>query len=158
MIELVAGTAGTYGIPIGIKGTTGYAPTIYVSTDGTNCKLSYIHGAGNLQGLKEEELKTVFDGTLIHAKGCVILNTTSITIFNFIRKTYPIYYQHSVPIGYGTGFQYHICFKNVIKVNGACRDPQPLPTDKMGIKQKLLTLLKDRRRKTDYVDEFINSL
>lgn len=141
----------------------GYNRTLYLASDATNCKLSYIHGAGQLAGYSEEDLKTVFDQILNSAKGCVILNTINKTISDFINKTYPVYYYNEVPIGYGTGFQYHICFQNVIKVNTSCRQPVKLevknPLDeKAAIKQKLHDLLKSKRRKTDYVDEFINSL
>lgn len=159
MVKVSIGDSNGSGIPVTIS-KDGYNYIVYISSDVTNCKLSYIHGAGQLVSFKAEELKEVFDALLINTKGCIILNTIQKTVFDFVNNTYPVYYQHAVPIGYHNGFQYHVCFKNTIRVNSNCRTPEvdkPV-IDKAAIKQNLCTLLKSKKRKTDYVDEFINSL
>lgn len=160
MIDVKFGTPAAYGTPVSIKRKESDWPrTIYLSSDATNCKLSYIHGAGGLSDFNEEDLKQIFDSILNAAKGCIILNTTSKKIFEFIKTTYPTYYQEEVPIGYNQGFQYHVCFKNTIRVNANCREPlQAKPMDRAIIKEKLQSVLKAKRRKMDYVDEFINLL
>ncbi len=164
MVDIKVGATTTSGLPIVIKKVNnnpyGYGYTVYVGSDGTNCKLSYIHGAGNLVNFSAEDLKQAIEACLNQAKGCVILNTTAPAIFKFIKDNYPVYYEHAVPIGYNNGFQYHVCFKNTLKVNLNCREPnveKPV-FDKASLKQNLYTLLKTKRRKADYVEEFVNSL
>lgn len=167
MIEITPGVHGTSGTPITIKGAKAYGGLmLYINSDTTNCKLSYIHGAGTLHGLDDKTMKEVIDKILKLCKGTVLLNTTAKSVFDSIKRLYPIYYQHEVPIGYNGTFQYHVLFKNVINVNGNCR--APVPEKKIGnpataenkaiIKHKLHELLKAKRRKADYVDDFINSL
>lgn len=142
-----------------------YGITLYIGTDGTNCKLSYIHGAGSLAYVAKDLRKNVIDELLRKCKGCVILNTTEREIFNFIKATYPTYYAQEVPIGYYNGFQFHVCFKNTIVENRNCRIPNEMVNVPAGevppkkvLRDKLIALLKSKRRKNDYVDEFINSL
>lgn len=138
-----------------------YGFCLYLSQDTTNCKLSYIHQPSSLNGLNKDEKKEVVDYLLRKAKGCVILNTTYKEITNFIKTTYPTYYYQEVPIGYNGGFQYHICIKNTISVSEYCRQPVKEVQNglvKKDVKEKLLTILKTKRRKIDYVDEFIKTL
>lgn len=159
MIQLKIEDSTTNGIPVLLKTERGYLGHIYVGSDHTNCKLSYIHGAGCLSGRTQEEIKEVIKKILGITKGCVILNTKYKDVFTAITSLYPVYYASEVPIGYNNGFQYHVCFKNTVKINGSCREPKKLESlDKTIIKQRLMETLKIRRRKTDYVDEFINSL
>jgi hypothetical protein len=137
---------------------------IYVDSDPTNCKLSYIHNAGTLSYLSDEDKKQIIDFALKHCKGAVILNTTAKAVFDFIVKNYPTYYAENVPIGYNNGYQYHICFKNTVSVSNWCRKPAVIKKDSSGklnitrIRTNLELILKSKRRKNDYVDEFINSL
>jgi hypothetical protein len=142
-----------------LKKTTAWVNQIslYLSEDGSNCKLSYIHQGGQLSSVEDDkEKKEIVDYLLTQAKGCIILNTTNKKVYEFIAKTYEVYYKHEVPIGYSNGYQYHICFKNTVKPNAYCRKPKAADTG--DIKDKLLKILKDKRRKADYVDEFIKSL
>lgn len=101
-----------------------YGSTVYTETDHTNCKLSYIHGTGILEQYDDKDKKEIIDFLLKNLKGCIILNTIIKDVADFIEKTYPTYYYHDVPIGYCNGYQYHICFKNVINVNESCRTPK----------------------------------
>src|SRR5688572_30617242 len=101
----------------------GYSVTLNLSGDTTNCKLSYIHGAAALLYLDDEDKKNVIDYLLTIAKGCVLLNTTQEKVADFVTNNYPIYYCNKVPVGYGTAFHYHVCFKNTVKQNISCREP-----------------------------------
>lgn len=141
------------------KGTNS-SIALTLTGDSSNCKLSYIHSAGYLNLISDENKKEVMNFLLDKAKGCVILNTTNEKVFNFLKNNYPTYYANKVPIGYGTNYQYHVCIKNTIRVNQNCRLPEGLNgnIDKNTIKDKLNTILKSKRRKTDFVDEFIRSL
>lgn len=147
--------------------STGYGRFVIIDSDTTNCKLSYIHGAGCLSIYKDNQIKESIDILLKYCKGCVILNTTQKKIVEVIQKHYPVYYSHNVPIGYGTNYQYHICFKNTIKENSNCRGPETntpafaasgKTLDIGMITNKLNEILKKKRRKNDFVDEFIKSL
>lgn len=131
---------------------------ICISEDTTNCKLSYIHGGGSLLIYNEEEIQFVINHILSFCKGCIILNTIYKKVYDVISKHYPIYYKSEVPIGYNGGFQYHVCFKNIIRKNSSCREPTSVNLDKKRIKDVLTSVLKKKRRKSDYVDEFINLL
>ena len=131
--------------------------------DPTNCKLSYLHGLGILGavGVSDEEKLEIINSLLKYCKGAVIINTINKEVFDFIKGNFQYYYTEEVPIGYGNKYQYHICIRNLIMYKSACRQPEvkPQPTiDKEAIKTKLLTLLKKKRRKSDYVQEFIDSL
>jgi hypothetical protein len=145
-----------------IKGSA-YPVTVYVDGDGSNCKLSYIHGSGVLAPLDDESKKFVMTELLKQCKGAVIINTIHEKVTDFISKNYPTYYYHKVPIGYTTGnflYQYHICIKNTVNAHYACREPEKVEEtiDKTIIKAKLLKVLKANKRKTDYVNDFIKSL
>jgi hypothetical protein len=140
-----------------------YGVTLYLQDDATNCKLSYIHGAGILYNVSDQIKKQIIDELLKHSKGSVILNTTQKIVTDFIEKNYETYYYHSVPVGYGNAFQYHICFRNNIVINTSCRKPMIEATTnseitKDKVKVKLMEVLKMRKRKVDYVEEFINLL
>ena len=150
-------TQGTY---VKIENEKGIRRYIELATDSSNCKLSYIHQAGSLADFNEAELKEVFDHVLNSLKGCVILNTIQKKVFDFIKTTYPVYYAQEVPIGYNGGYQYHVCFQNIIRKNLNCRAPEVKASDlnKATIEAKLIDVLKKKRRKTDYVIGFINSL
>ena len=132
-----------------------------VTTDPSNCKLSYINSIGNLANYNSnEDKKDILNQLLAKCKGCVILNTTNINIANFIKNNYKTYYFNEIPIGYGAGLHYHICIKNDIHPNHNCKEPKPLQVGlkPAEVKTKLLATLKTKRRKDDYVDEFIKSL
>lgn len=147
---------------------------MYISSDITNCKLSYIHGIGAIWSYtqKEELIVNAIKEVLYYLKGAVIINTINQKISDIIFKNFDTYYYHKVPIGYGNGYQYHICIKNSSNVNGYCRKPEN-NTDLTGrsvnislknnndldiLASKLKEELKKRRRKTDFVDELIESL
>lgn len=139
-----------------------YGNTFIVSSDTTNCKLSYIHGIGILTSYSKNEYKEIIDNLLDKCKGTVLINTTKEEIGEFLKDNYVHYYYHKVPIGYGNGYQYHILIKNDVRPNTYCRKPEKevnTPDDfKANFKSKLLETLKKLRRKNDYVDELINSL
>lgn len=138
-----------------------YNVNFLISKDSTNCKLSYIHGIGNLQQFDDEEKKEVLNFLLSRSDGCVILNTISKSVADWIVNNYPTYYYNQPPIGYNGGVQHHICIKNTVKNNGACRNPQPLSVNEITpaiIRDKLTRILRQKRRKSDYVDDFIKSL
>ena len=137
-----------------------YPLTIYVDEDASNCKLSYIHGIGALSGIDDADKKLVINELLRGCKGSVVINTIRESVTDFISKNYPTYYYNKVPVGYTNGYQYHICIKNTININGTCRNPEKSvgTIDKAAIRTKLLKVLKANKRKTDYVNEFIKSL
>lgn len=138
-----------------------YSYRFKISGDSTNCKLSYIHGIGNLQGCTVQERKQIMEFLLSKCKGCVILNTIDKEVAEWITKNYPTYYHNQPQIGYHGGVQHHICIKNVVNINANCKNPPALNKDGFKldeIKQKLTTILKQKRRKADYVDDFIKSL
>lgn len=153
----------------GITGTT-MMINIGVSSDPSNCKLSYIHRLGSLIGFKDDQRKEIVNKVLEVCKGAVIINTINKTVADWISKNYPTYFYNEVPIGYNNGFQHMLCIKNTIVTNANCRIPieiKPKSIDtrisatdlqKEVIKQKLVKILVEKRRKGDYVDEFINSL
>jgi Pyruvate/2-oxoacid:ferredoxin oxidoreductase delta subunit len=146
----------------GFKNKSSYVQ-LEIADDQSNCKLSYIHKAGSLAILTDDkEKKQVVDYLLKMCKGCVIINTTNEDSYNFFAKNYPVYYKHEVPIGYNRGFQYHICIKNTINPNDNCRAPNKAVStnglNKENIKVRMIAALKAKRRKTDFVDELINSL
>ncbi len=107
-----------------------YKLSISTAGDSSNCKLSYIHQAGNLSQLTDAEKKEVLDFALKGLKGCVIINTIDENVALFIQKTYPTYYYQEVPIGYNNGFQYHVSIKNPINVNDSCKDPKDVKPKK----------------------------
>ncbi len=137
-----------------------YHIQLALSGDQNNCKLSYIHSAGNLAQITDDKEKIeVVNWLLGRAKGRVIINTTNEQVWNFLKTNYEYYYAHKVPCGYGSSFQYDICIRNVIILNQNCRAPvKEIEIDKEIIREKLLTILKAKKRKTDYVNEFIKSL
>lgn len=144
--------------------------SLEVSTDHSNCKLSYIHGAGSLQYTTNEQKKEVIDHVLNSCKGYVILNTISKEVAEFVTENYDCYFHKEIPVGYNNGFQHIVCFRNHIKTNHNCKIPEKIvkketvatknvnTLNKKTIQQKLLGILKQKRRKPDYVEEFINSL
>lgn len=93
------------------------------ASDNTNCKLSYLHGLGCLKTVNDEVKLIALNLALGYSRGCVIINTITKSVADFIAKHYPVYYYHKVPIGYQKGYQYHICIKNTIKENFYCRKP-----------------------------------
>ena len=144
-------------------------PNIHLTLndDRTNCKLSYIHGAGCLAQCKNDDVrKKVLNEVLKlpDVKGCIIINTTQKSVFDFINNNYEVYYANEVPVGYGTAYQYHICIRNHIRPHYSCRVPENKPAnEKKGltktiIANKLGQILRKKRRKNDYIGEFINSL
>lgn len=158
------------GIPIQFKniGRITYPVTVWISGDNSNCKLSYIHGIGSLNLLTKEELKQVVNRCLQDCKGAVYINSTNKQVISYLKELYPTYSYTEVPIGYGTGFQYHILIKNTVKVNDNCRNPTApvttapqIPASAIShnyVRTKLTELLKKKRRKTDIVEEFIKML
>jgi hypothetical protein len=134
-----------------------------LSGDGSNCKLSYFHQAGNLSRFSEEEKKKIVDFALLRVKGCVIINTIDKEVALFFKKTYPTYYYQELPIGYNDGFQYHICIKNTMNVHYSCKNPQPIEEPMHGfaktkIEKSLRTYLKANDMKTKFVNSFMTYL
>lgn len=170
MDVIIPPTLPIYGSPLQFNriGKITYPITLWLSSDGTNCKLSYIHGIGSFAMLTKEELKQVVDRCLQDCKGAVYINSVSKEVISKLRELYPVYSYTEVPIGYNNGFQYHILIKNTVVININCKDPyvptatkatlptSPIPHDY--IRTMLTTLLKKKRRKTDIVDEFIKML
>jgi hypothetical protein len=66
-----------------------WVSSISLAGDGSNCKLSYIHRAGNLTRFNDEEKKQVLDFALRYLKGCIIINTVKKDVAEFIKNTYP---------------------------------------------------------------------
>lgn len=156
-----------------ITTSCGYGRYIYIATDETNCKLSYIHNVGSLCRDSSNVRKEIIDAALTLCKGAVIINTTIEEVSDWIAENYDVYYYNKVPIGYNSGFQYHICIKNSVNVNAYCKkavvrikkaiNQQELSVDsikisKEALSNKLLEKLKLLRRKNDYVNDFINEL
>lgn len=171
-MELKNNSAPMYETTYTVTGITGTSMiiTMGVSGDPSNCKLSYIHRAGCLSSFTTNQKKEIIDKLLTVCKGAVIINTTNKNVADWISNNYPTYFYNEVPIGYGNGFQYMLCIKNTILTNAACREPLKVKPKSIGvkidttalqkevIKQKLVKVLTEKRRKGDYVDEFINSL
>lgn len=130
--------------------------SIYKDTDPTNCKLDYIHGTGMLACLEDAQKKEVIETILKDSKGYIILNTTNNEVADFIKNNFQIYYSNPIPVGYGNRVQYNIAFRNHIKPNFSCKEPKA--KNIQDIESKLRALLKSKRRKDDYVEEFIRSL
>lgn len=138
--------------------------------DNSNCKLSYIHNIGWLKHIttKDNERKEIIDKLLEYQKGCVFINTINKDLADFINKTYPTYFYEEVPIGYNGGYQYHICIKNVIKINHYCRTPEKKSLNKQRnnkgghtktkVEKLLRTHLKQNNQSTRFVNKFIREL
>lgn len=143
-----------------------------VGTDPTNCKLSYIHGIGNLSIVKDnKEKKEIIEHLLKKCKGYVIINTTNKEVSDFIFNNFKSYYYIKVPVGYNSGYQYNIAIRNYIIPNGNCKVPSEIINntvttvnnkvsniDLNTIKTRLKILLRNKRRKDDYVDQFFKDL
>jgi len=152
--DSLAGTS--YKITFSREERKAYNPVIITNEDVTNCKLSYIHGIGKLRDYTDEEKSEVLDSVLKISKGYCIINTINKEVYNFIKDNYQTYYHHAVPVGYGNDFQYNICIRNHVNPNYYCKVPKQI--DSNMIEQKLRQILKSKRRKADYVDEFINAI
>jgi len=160
----------SYGNPLQFTkiGKLTYPARVWINRDSSNCKLSYIHGIGALGILTKEELKQVVNRCLQDCKGAVYINSTNKQVISYLKELYPTYSYTEVPIGYNTGFQYHILIKNTVKVNDNCRNPTApvaaapqIPASAIShnyVRTKLTELLKKKRRKTDIVEEFIKML
>ncbi len=140
-----------------------YPITFYTNGDFTNCKLSYIHSLGYLANLKDDdERKEVMRVLLRNCKGYVIINTTKKEVCDWLVANYPTYFEQHVPVGYYGGFQYVIAIKNMFNINTSCREPvQSKKTnilDKSKLAEQLTAFLKKKRRKADYVEEFLKLL
>lgn len=131
---------------------------LIVGTDPTNCKLDYIHGAGSLINLNDDQKKEVLETILKERKGYIILNTTQKLVADYIAKNFQTYYHIEVPVGYNNGFQHNVCFRNHVNINFYCKVPKRQQYDANDIEGKLRGILKAKRRKADYVEEFIGSL
>jgi hypothetical protein len=113
---------------------TNYGFNTYISkrlidygSDISNCKLSYLHNLGpiyQLFGFDDVVMKTIIDYLLNYMKGFIITTTINERFAEFLEKTYPTYYNNKVPVGYSGGYQYHVCFKNIINKNYSCRYPE----------------------------------
>lgn len=142
--------------------------TLYIAHDVSNCKLSYLHGCGCLREMDDDTFKQVINEALKYLKGCVIMNTTVKEVADHIAKLYEVYYYKTPNIGYNDGYQYHVCFRNSIRLNASCRTPEgkkvvkaEIPKDYLSItdfKKLLIANVKGRRRKTDWIAAFIESL
>lgn len=143
-----------------------------IGTDPTNCKLSYIHGIGNLSLVKNsKEKKEIIEHLLKKCKGYVIINTINKEVSDFIFNNFQSYYYIKVPVGYSSGYQYNIAIKNCIVPNANCKVPSEIINntvttvnnkvsniDLNTIKTRLKILLRNKRRKDDYVDQFFKDL
>lgn len=139
----------------------GYSFNLELSEDKSNCKLSYIHQAGALVNRSDKIKKEAIDFLLQKAKGCIIINTTNKQVADWLSKNYDTYYYNEVPIGYNESYQYHICIRNNVAINHNCRKPEALKVqvfDKDSLKVKMKAILKKLRRKSDYVDELVDSI
>lgn len=166
--------AGSTENTISFSNIKGYQYRIHlgVGTDPTNCKLSYIHGIGNLAVIKDnKEKKEIIEHLLKKCKGYVIINTTNKEVSDFIFKNFESYYYIKVPVGYNSGYQYNIAIRNHIIPNTHCKAPSKIINntvtkvnnkvsniDLNTIKTRLKILLRNKRRKDDYVDQFFKDL
>lgn len=150
---------GAYDTTFIFTSKNGNSAYLTIATDPSNCKLSYIHSVGTIQRFPDEERKEAIDYLLKYCKGYVILNTIVPEVRNFLIKTYPTYYHHEVPVGYNNGFQYNICIKNTINPNGNCKDPivKKVQT-KAELRSNLIKVLRKHKRKTDWVEEFLQTI
>jgi len=153
-------------VPVNIitfKGLNSYKHDLSfeISTDYSNCKLSYIHQLGNLIMVKDDvEKKKVVNAILRRCKGYVIVNTIRPQVKQFLEENYPIYFSEATPVGYANTDQYIVCFKNPLVQNKNCRKPYERKTklSREHIEAELRKILKSKRRKDDYVKDFIESL
>lgn len=147
---------------ITVSDSDGYDYPFEIIPDRSNCKLSYVNRIGNLQYFSDDQRKEIIKKILSACAGMVIFNTIYQTAAQFLTDNYQVYYYNTPPVGYGAnGVQHHICIKNHIKQNHHCRTPEGENYQKFGIrniKSKLKKILKEKRRKDDYVDDFIKSL
>lgn len=138
-----------------------YLYSFEIVGDLSNCKLSYVHKIGQLFNFSDDEKKEIIHKILSHCKGVVIFNTISSIAAKFLNDNYQVYYYNTPPVGYGPNVQHHICIRNQVVINSSCSVPKEQNYLQFGIpniKSKLKKILKEKRRKDDYVDAFIKSL
>lgn len=140
--------------------------TIYIKDCPQNCKLTYISNINGFLGIPGDDTKKIFDEVLKECRMSVYLNTNTPIIKDWILKHYEVYSNTPIPIGYGGMYQYHIIIRNSItkrpSVNMRAteygKDQEPVEKLKARIKDKLKKALKAKKRKTDLVDEVVDSL
>lgn len=134
----------------------------------SNCKfsqidfISHILGSGTDAQKKERMLEVLKDARIL-----VLVNTSIEAQKNWLEANFEIYESVKIPIGYGGGYQYHIFIRNPHGVQNPNMRPTEFKKDKEvpkgtvtkeKVKTELEKLLKQKRRKTDLVNEFVESL
>lgn len=104
----------TYNNQIIIEVDTQRKYHINFTNNTSNCKLATIENAGGFLGISDEKLrKQIIDKILSSISGRnIFIHITDEKSFNWLRDNYVHYYAVKVPVGYGTGNQYHILLKN----------------------------------------------
>lgn len=92
---------------------------------------------GKISYFTNEEKIEIINFTLKYSKGCVFINTINKVVALFICENYPTYYFHEVPIGYYSGFQYHLCIQNTVNKNDNCKTPSK-ENNKVIIQEKIV--------------------
>ncbi len=86
---------------------------LYAFNHSSNCKMSTIEGICALGLLPSKATKAEFDKMLMELRAVVFIHTINEPLAKFIESNYETYYSEKVPIGYGTGNQYHILIRNI---------------------------------------------
>jgi hypothetical protein len=85
--------------------------TIYYYSNATNCKLCTFEYLGQIFRNDDENLIKNFNKILLRTnKKMFFTHLTDITIVEKISEHYKLIYCQEVPLGYGTGMQYHCAF------------------------------------------------
>lgn len=136
---------------------------VYIVPSLSNCKLSSLESINAL--IYHGDEKTNINKMNLVLKECrclVYINTIDHRIKEFLESNYEIYEILEIPVGYGIGIQYHIFIRNTLSSMVSYARPKAatnIRTFNMAdVKNKLIATLKKKKRKMDYVEEFINSL
>jgi 20S proteasome alpha/beta subunit len=119
-------------------------------------------------GNKEKDRKEVMTFILKTLYGRNLLITiTDQVLFNWLKENFKYYYANTIPIGYGTGNQYHLLLKN----NGDSREPiiekeivkevvkEPVKTDEiLNIINEAFKKTINRDKRLSIIKEELNTL
>ncbi len=136
----------------------------------SNCKLTLWEYSQYILGypINEERAIAKIKIALKESRILVYINTTHPTLKKILKENFEIYQSVSIPIGYNHGYQYHIFLRNSIGLPNPNMRPSEYKKEvtldrdgvfnKQALKVALATALKKRRRKTDVVNEIVDSL
>jgi len=126
---------------------------------GSNCKFSMIDYIHNSYSRNKEEMRANINSLLKRSRLAVLIQTTSLDIVTFLQENYEIYSLVRLPIGYSSGYQYHITLRNKLtrdsNFNYARSSKGISIKDVDSLDKEIIQIFKDKRRKVDIVPEII---